>query len=84
MPASVWSVIRPRNGEPPYLAIELTVAPEYWPFYTYPWHHKGGSETPSHGENRGSSPLGSATSFAQSFTFKALAARLCKWGAMFV
>src|SRR5262245_59300550 len=25
---------------------------------------------PSHGENRGSSPLGSATSFAQSFTFK--------------
>ena len=29
-------------------------------------------------------PLGSATSFAQSFTFKALAARLCKWGAMFV
>jgi hypothetical protein len=39
---------------------------------------------PSHGENRGSSPLGSATSFAQSFTFKTLVACLCKRGAVFV
>jgi len=39
---------------------------------------------PSHGENRGSSPLGSATSFAQSFTFKTLVTRLCTKDAVFV
>ena len=32
----------------------------------------GGGSRPSHGENRGSSPLGSAMSFAQSFTFQNL------------
>jgi hypothetical protein len=33
---------------------------------------------------RSCSPLGSAMSFAQSFAFKTLAPRLCKWGAVFV
>jgi hypothetical protein len=41
-------------------------------------------ESPSHGENRGSSPLGSATSFAQSFTFKVVGTCLCKKDAAFV
>ena len=41
-------------------------------------------DAPSHGENRGSSPLGSATPFAQSFTFKAVGTCLCKKDAVFV
>jgi len=43
-----------------------------------------GVALPSHGENSGSSPLGSATSFAQSFTFKILVTCLCKKDAVFV
>jgi hypothetical protein len=43
-----------------------------------------GRISPSHGENMGSSPLGSAMSFGYSFSFKALVACLCRWDAVFV
>ena len=53
-------------------------------WFTPPELLRGPRTSPSHGENRGSSPLGSATSFAHSFTFKTLVVCLCKRGAVFV